>query len=124
MNKNVHPNEPMEDADAVDYVPLRVVQTISEAEYIKSLLADYDIQAIVDEEFEGTDDMPVDEPGICVLVPEDSFDEAESILAEREQFDEESELDEDEAEDEDEDYDRRGRFGFADVDDDIGEDEY
>ncbi len=100
-----------------NYVTLIVAKDPEEAEYYQTLLEDHDIDVYVDE------DAVDEEGGIAVMVPDDTLEDAQHILEQRDTIDEELDMEyDDEFEDEDEedeDFD-----GYEEIDEDEEDDEY
>lgn len=91
-------------SDAADYIPIHFARTIEEAEYYKTLLEDHEINAIIDEDntmgdYEDAGD------GIAILVPGEQLDEAELILEQRSNVDDEFDEDIDDFEEDEDEFD-------------------
>ncbi len=104
--------------DASDFIPVFFAKNIEEAEFYKTLLEDHDIRAIIDEDGTMVD---IEESGgdIGVLVPSDQLEEAELILEQRSNLDDDFD---EELEDFDEEEDEFDDFSKIDPDEEVSED--
>jgi len=92
-------------SEADDYVPIVFARNIAEAEFYKVLLEDHDISAIINESADDDDDEYSESgQGISVLVPSEQLDEAELVLEQRNEIDDDFDEEADEQDEEDEDY--------------------
>ena len=75
-----------------EFVPLRFVQSMKEAEQLKTILEDHDVEVeIVDDDLEPNLDGKG--AGLAIMVASDYLEEAKHILEQRSSIDDELELD-------------------------------
>ena len=74
-----------------DFVPLQFAQSMAEAEQLRTILEDHDVEVqIKDEDVEPDGDS--DSAGLAVMVPSEHLEEARHILEHRSSIDDELEL--------------------------------
>lgn len=85
------------DHDAAKFVAVLTVDDLDEAELYQSLLEEHEIPAVVQEDYTETDDDPAHLGQVAVMVPEDHLAEAQDIIEQeldrQEQFDIDHEAD-------------------------------
>lgn len=72
-----------------DLVPVVFARDAAEADFYRVLLEDHDIHVVIAEECEASVDVPDSKSGVPVLVPAEQLEEAELVIEQRTELDDE-----------------------------------
>ena len=109
--------------DKSDFVAILFARNITEAEFSKTLLEDHDITVLIDDVNDDQDVYPETGQGVPILVPHDQVDEAELIIEQRSELDDEFDLEFQDYQDEDIEYDEFDEVSPQDMSLDDSDDE-
>ena len=90
--------------DASDFVPVVFARNVAEAEVYKTLLEDHDITVQIEDQEASYIDLSPGDEGVPVLVPPEQLDEAELVIEQRSELDDDFDEDLDGYEDEDDEF--------------------